>query len=182
MPPAEMGTRTERPERAAVVDVAPSAKVPLFSPAGYVVVLIILIIEGVLVYTISNFFGQPSAPDEKKVAVNGSVVEVELGSIEISFDKLDSQGATLETRRLVIEPVLYLDSSRKNIEESRRYADSIKAKLRNIVRDMLKQKGFQELHQPSTMSGLKMEIKDRLNKELKADVISEVVYNEELWR
>jgi flagellar basal body-associated protein FliL len=162
--------------------VAP-AHVPLFSPTGYVIAIIVLIVEGVLVYGITSYLHSPRLPAKPRVVKTEGMSGESLGLGEIKVDFLKTlAGGGEESVRLIIEPFLYF---RRDLEEPgklKRIAERLKPKIRDLIRRMLMEKGLEKLRVPGVLEELKEDIKAQINHVVFGEeVIEEVVYNNLEW-
>lgn len=172
--------RLEKPEREEKIERETTtlpAKMPLFSPAGYIVLVFILVIEGILVYTLSNFLNKPAESDQKQVKDITDIAKVDLGEIKANFTVSGPGGNNVESKRILIKPVLFLDEKVEDVAKVISYAINIKAKLKHRVRELMEQKSYQTLRQASGQSDLAFEIRDKLNQELKG-TIKDVSFDE----
>ncbi|MBI4232138.1 hypothetical protein HY605_02805 [Candidatus Peregrinibacteria bacterium] len=178
------------PEGARTEGVAPipiPAKVPLFSPLGYIIVLVILVVEGVLVYMMAGFFhsgGSNVGPGGKGGPESAPTFQLDLDEIEVSFDVPNPANPEItEPHYLTIrKPVISFEKSKEGADMAIKEATNKKAKLIDIIRVMLEQKGYRSLKQANVLEEMKLDIRDRINQELKIQVINDVYYGPVVWR
>jgi hypothetical protein len=80
MPPATAAEKAEAVE----APPAPPPRKGLFSAGGYMVLLVILVVEGFLVFTAARYFGQGGGPT---AAIDTKVVVVDLGPWPLLYDE-----------------------------------------------------------------------------------------------
>jgi flagellar basal body-associated protein FliL len=179
--PEEKTTKVKpKEEERAIPPAVVSAHVPLFSPAGYVIAMIVLVIEGILVYTITSYFKAPTLPSVTPVQMGSVSKGFSLGSITVNFFRTLPSGGE-EPTRLTIEPYLYFHATLSEPEKVLRVAEAKKPMMRDIVRGLFLMKGLSVLKTSSGLDDVKSEIKIRLNSIFGGDVIESVVYNDVEW-
>ncbi|MHC4605411.1 MAG: hypothetical protein ACYTAF_00555 [Planctomycetota bacterium] len=168
------------PEAPAEVAPAPAASAPtqrsLFSPAGYVVIAMIMAVEALVVVFLTRYWAQdrPEPPSFER-----KHVQVDLGMIRRVLPKGDL-GHLKD--KFEVEISLILNPTYGDLDTIRSAVEARKDVLRDIVIcEIIQRKNVEEFRKPNFHENLKREIKRRLNDELGyqeggEEIIKKVIY------
>jgi flagellar basal body-associated protein FliL len=173
-----------KPGAAAAEAAAPAAapaKRPLFSPVGYVIVLVIMAVEGIVVYMLAKQVSHVQPP-VAAVGHGSAPVVVDLGQMDRELSSGDA--ANMLTDQFMIQVSLVLNPAFENIAEIQTKVEGQKPILRDIVQsEIIDKKAEAELRRHNILELLREEILQKVNKELGAgpagqEVIQKVIFPE----
>ena len=177
------------PEGAMPGGVAPAplpVKAPLFSPLGYIIAFIIMLIIGIAGYMIGMFFhsGGSNVGPGGKGDEPAPTFQLDLDEIEVSFDVPNPANPEItEPHYLTIrKPIISFEKGKEGADAAIKEATLKKSKLIDIIISMLQQKGYRALKQTNVLEEMKLDIRDRINQELKMQVVTDVYYGPQIWR
>lgn len=157
------------------------SRAPLFSPAGFVVLLGVMVVEAVVVYLAAVLLAPRTAP-APVAALSRSYVEVELGPYARELSAGDAIGSAPD--RFILTISLVLNPRFGNLGELRRSVEDRKNLLKHLVSsEILHRLGDADLRKPDLLEFLAAEIRRRVNAELPSgkegvEVVERVIFPE----
>ncbi len=144
---------------------AEGARAPMFSPAGFVVLLAAMVVEGVAVWFVAGVFAAP--PDGAPLVgpTGQKYVEVDLGQYTRELATSDALNMTPD--RFILKIALVLNPKLGNVTDLERLVGERKNLFKHIISsDILHRMSDAELRKPNVLETLQTEIKKRVNAEL----------------
>jgi flagellar basal body-associated protein FliL len=149
---------------------------PPFSPTGYFILVVVMVVEAVAVYFLVRGFGQEALPR----GAAGGYVEVGLGTVRRELSPASPASALPDV--FAVEVVLVLDPRAPASGEFRRRIEERRNEYRHIVaHEILSARSESELRRAGALDALAGEIRGRLNRELSAlgggqEMIDKVIF------
>ena len=157
MPPA-----TEQRAETGTPPAAPPPA-PMFSPVGIVVVLLVLVIEGVVVFMIARTLGQSKGPE---VPSDTQYAEVDLGQMTRELPVGDETARLTET--FMVQPILVLNPQFDDMELLKGEVERKKNVLKSRVNEIILQKPKKYFYEQGMLDDLARTLKHELNQILKS--------------
>lgn len=155
------------PVETAPAPAAPGRK-PLFSPAGLIVLVIVLLAEGVIVYAVTRLLSTASTVDSDRLKAKEVTLELDTYPIR------SSSGTGLGSTEIRVKVTLRLDPSLTDVDALLTQLSGMRPFLDDRVGHLLDQNADRYIADPDLVTSLKRDIKKLLNDELKKDIIDEV--------